>query len=284
MGVVRGISYSKGSSFKCQSNETGNAQSNGQGGSAKAWGVGTTLYYYTQTNNTYPVAICGTSGAPWVDGWYKASIFPWATYSVTFNPNNGSSSYSKTKTWGTNLTVAGPSKSNTTANGYKVTYNQNGWPNSLGTSVATDTISYSFNGWVRDDNTSINYGTSIGDKTAAANLDTTPSAFSVTATYTSSISSRGSVTLKSPTADGYVFQSWNTKADGTGTPYSKGQTITPSGNMTLYAIWDYDQASAYVKSSGAWTKGKVYFKENGAWVKAKKIYTKVNGAWVEGKA
>ena len=284
MGVVRGISYNKGNSFKCNSNETGKPDSAGSmSGTAKAYAVGTTLYYYTQSSKAkYPVAICATSGAPWCDGWYKASIFPWATYSVTFNPNNGSASYSKTKTWGTNLTVAGPSKSNTTANGYTVTYNQNGWPNSLGTSVAKDTISYSFNGWVRDDNTSINYGTSIGDKIKAEDTDTTPSTFSVTATYTSSISSRGSVTLKNPTATGYVFKNWQDV--NTGTTYSGGQTITPSGNMTLKAVWDYDQATAYVKSSGAWTKGKVYYKENGVWVKAKKIYTKVNGTWVEGKA
>ncbi len=35
-----------------------------------------------------------------------------------------------------------------------------------------------------------------------------------------------------------VFTGWNTKADGSGTAYSAGSSITPSGNMTLYAQWE----------------------------------------------
>lgn len=37
---------------------------------------------------------------------------------------------------------------------------------------------------------------------------------------------------------GYVFSHWNTRADGTGTTYTKGQSITmPSQNLALYATW-----------------------------------------------
>lgn len=36
---------------------------------------------------------------------------------------------------------------------------------------------------------------------------------------------------------GYYFTGWNTKADGSGTSYSNGQTITITGDMTLYAQW-----------------------------------------------
>jgi uncharacterized repeat protein (TIGR02543 family) len=37
---------------------------------------------------------------------------------------------------------------------------------------------------------------------------------------------------------GYTYTGWNTKADGTGTTYSQGQTLTMAGaNMTLYAEW-----------------------------------------------
>ena len=287
MGYVRGKWYDKGNSFTCQLEQNGGASSttakNPPDGGAKAWKVGTTLYYVTQASksNNYPVAICGTAGAPWTDGWYRADIFPWATYTVTLNAQNGSATTETKKTYGTNLSIDKPTKSGTTANGYVVTYQQNGWPSALGTSVATNTISYEFSKWTKNaDGSGDSFTTTITDAGAAYEAGA-PSNYTLYAQYTST-TTKGSVTLKNPTASGYVFKNWQDV--NTGTTYSGGQTITPTADMTLKAVWDYDQATAYVKDSGAWTKGKVYFKENGAWVKAKKIYTKVNGTWVEGKA
>lgn len=37
--------------------------------------------------------------------------------------------------------------------------------------------------------------------------------------------------------DGKEFVEWNTKADGSGTPYNEGDTFTISENTTLYAVW-----------------------------------------------
>lgn len=37
--------------------------------------------------------------------------------------------------------------------------------------------------------------------------------------------------------DDEEFSSWNTESDGTGTSYAVGASITPTGNMTLYAIF-----------------------------------------------
>lgn len=37
-----------------------------------------------------------------------------------------------------------------------------------------------------------------------------------------------------------VFKEWNTMPDGSGTSYAPGTTITPSRDITLYAIWDND--------------------------------------------
>ena len=37
---------------------------------------------------------------------------------------------------------------------------------------------------------------------------------------------------------GYVFGGWNTNASGTGTTYSAGSSIWPTGNVTFYAKWD----------------------------------------------
>ena len=40
------------------------------------------------------------------------------------------------------------------------------------------------------------------------------------------------------TREGYEFAGWNTKADGSGTPYQRGSTITiKEANVTLYAQW-----------------------------------------------
>lgn len=45
------------------------------------------------------------------------------------------------------------------------------------------------------------------------------------------------------TRTGYTFSGWNTASDGSGTAYAVGSTITPTGNITLYAQWK----TTYVK-------------------------------------
>lgn len=45
------------------------------------------------------------------------------------------------------------------------------------------------------------------------------------------------------THTGYTFNGWNTASDGSGTAYATGSTITPTGNVTLYAQWK----TTYVK-------------------------------------
>ncbi len=39
------------------------------------------------------------------------------------------------------------------------------------------------------------------------------------------------------TREGFTFNGWNTKADGTGTAYADKTSITPAADMTLYAQW-----------------------------------------------
>ena len=45
------------------------------------------------------------------------------------------------------------------------------------------------------------------------------------------------------TRPGYTFNGWNTASDGSGTAYATGSTITPTGDVTLYAQWK----TTYVK-------------------------------------
>lgn len=49
--------------------------------------------------------------------------------------------------------------------------------------------------------------------------------------------------------DGYMFIGWNTAADGSGTGYAPGDTITLTENMTLYAQWELKQDSTSNNSS-----------------------------------
>ena len=50
------------------------------------------------------------------------------------------------------------------------------------------------------------------------------------------------------TRTGYAFNGWNTASDGSGTAYATGSTITPSGNVTLYAQWKTTYAKPEIQS------------------------------------
>lgn len=58
-------------------------------------------------------------------------------------------------------------------------------------------------------------------------------------TGTMAVLTGNTVTLPSNgfTRTGYKFKGWNTSADGSGTSYSEGQTITLTDSLTLYATW-----------------------------------------------
>ena len=62
------------------------------------------------------------------------------------------------------------------------------------------------------------------------------------------------------TRNGYTFQTWNTKADGTGNTYRPGDSITLTGDITLYAQWKANQyAVAFDANKGAGTMGEQTF-------------------------
>lgn len=48
------------------------------------------------------------------------------------------------------------------------------------------------------------------------------------------------VSTTRPSRSGYTFQGWNTAANGSGTAYGAGDSITLAGSVTLYAVWSYN--------------------------------------------
>jgi uncharacterized repeat protein (TIGR02543 family) len=58
-------------------------------------------------------------------------------------------------------------------------------------------------------------------------------------------------TSGTPNRAGYTFISWNTSADGTGTPRPTSGTFTmPAANVTLYAIWSLNAYTVYYNMNG----------------------------------
>ena len=58
------------------------------------------------------------------------------------------------------------------------------------------------------------------------------------------------LTTSTPTRTGYTFAGWNTKADGTGTNYSKGGSYTANAGATLYAKWTLNTYTVSYNANG----------------------------------
>ena len=153
------------------------------------------------------------------------------TYTISYNANGGSNApSSQTKTYGVNLTLSStrPTRSNSSAGSYTVTYriNYSGGTNPSAASAAR-TTSYTFSSW----NTAANgSGTSYSPGgTYSAN-----SAATLYAQW-SSTTTTASVTLPTPARTGYNFKGWATSSSA-----STGVTgnYTPTKDITLYAIWE----------------------------------------------
>lgn len=151
------------------------------------------------------------------------------TYTVTYDANGGSGApEAQTKTYGTALTLSDtqPTKDDTSADSYAVTLNANGGTCSSSLLYATRTTSYNFSEWNTNSSgtgTSYNSGASY----------TTNKDLSLYAIYTSNTST-DSVTLPTPTREGYEFLGWAETVDD-----SSGITgeYSPNGDIVLYAIW-----------------------------------------------
>jgi hypothetical protein len=155
------------------------------------------------------------------------------------------------------------SKANGTAS-RTVTINANSGSTTVSSLKSNATVKYESTGWW----TSASGGNKVGKNGDSITPSTAPITYY--AQFSGTTGSYSAVTLPTAaqcTRSGYSLKGFATSQSATTAAYSPGASYTPSGNVTLYAVWEE-------------IAGKVYTKKNGAWVEAKAIYTKVNGSWI----
>ncbi len=124
---------------------------------------------------------------------------------------------------------------------------------------STVKTNYDFVGWCTDEELTKVWGGTTGfttDTTLYAKWARTPGTETVyILTYDTNGGTGGPGSLKTdddgnitisgaePTRDGYTFNGWNTKADGTGSEYKAGIPAKLSSNLTLYAQWTKNSSS-----------------------------------------
>jgi len=159
-------------------------------------------------------------------GSYKTVTIPaLASYAVKYDANGGSGAPAQqTKYYGTALTL---SSTKPTRTNYVFRY----W---YTTKAGTGGRSYSPGASYTDNAALTLYAQWYAPYTVTYNANGgTGGPTTQTKVYNTNLT----LTTSQPTRSGYAFVKWNTKSDGTGTPYNSGDTYSANANVTLYAIW-----------------------------------------------
>ena len=186
--------------------------------------------YENTKGRVYQHTVIGTYGHYRPAMWVGIGLFE-EKFSVTYNPNGGTGSVNVVSISGnTNYTIQNQ--------GYtRSGYTQNGWnsrADGLGIPYSNDQVVYI---------------------TAALTLYAQWKPVPLAVTYDPnggvglinvvSVSPNSYYTIQDQgyAKGGYVFDGWNTKADGSGVNYTNGQLVYMSTSLTLYAKWKLDAPS-----------------------------------------
>lgn len=221
--------------------------------------------YALAANTTYYIGVSyqvdGTTGSE--------TVYMRHTYYLNYSLNGGNSTTPSGhyKMHGINTTVANvtPTRANSTASGYKITFDANGGTCNTASLTATNTLSYTFRCWSTASGSANEYAPGA---TFSGNTDAT-----FTAQWTTT-TTRGSFVLPVPTCAGYIFLGW--AESKTATSGVTG-TYTPTGTKTLYAIWQYIPTISLVNArynNQFVTKTLPKIKVNGKWCIATKVKTR----------
>lgn len=262
--TINGKTYYAGTAFNARVNFTGKAASDGTGNNSTITKGNQYNFRYYNPGSKYPYAI-GTGTSSVVRCWVQATVFPYATYKVSFNANGGSGApAAQTKTYGVDLTLRSTvpvreghiflgwstSKTATSATytaGGKCSINSNATLYAVWKLITyTITFDASTNEGIGNTIETVNYGGSIS-------------------------------TMPSASRPYYVFIGWFTSPEG-GTEITEDYEFY--SDMTLYAQFVID-ASIYVRDGGVENPGFPYVWKDGAW---KKGYARVwdNDTWKQG--
>ena len=229
----------------------------------------TATAYYPGSDNTWTESVRQNYGG-------TITWIPYGSYTVTYDANGGTGAPgAQTKTHDVDLTLSSkrPSRASTSAGSYTVTLDPNGGSVSSTRLTADRTTSYSFKNW----NTAANGG---GTSYAPGATYTANASVTLYAQWTESTST-SAVTLPTPTRTGYEFKGW---ASSTSATSGTTGSYTPTGNVTLHAIWEQskptittqptsisvqegDKASFSVKAAGSDLTYQWYYRTSstGSW-------------------
>lgn len=155
-----------------------------------------------------------------------------------------------------------------------VTINANGGSYSGGAKTSSATKSYTFKGWF----TAKTGGT---QRTTSSRVT---AAETVYAQYNSSVGSYSAVTLPTVaqcTRSGYTLLGFSTSDTATTATYTPGQSIVPSGDMVLYAVWS-NSGTLSIGNGSAWNTYNTFIGAGSAWNKYI-AYVGTGSSWVRYK-
>ena len=166
-------------------------------------------------------------------------IYEKITYTISYNGNaQGGGTVtnipsSQTKTYGTSLTLSSTKPTHSTVKGtsWQVICDANGGNVSDKTITAARRTTYTFARWnTNSSGTGTNY---YPGGTYTSNAAATLYAIWVSELTVDSII----LPTSAGTRKGYEFLGWSTNSDASSPQYYPGANYTPSGNITLYAVW-----------------------------------------------
>lgn len=198
----------------------------------------------------------GKNGSPTFKDNY---FYKWREGSTSGTAYSAGDSYTpKTDTkmyawWGTNYIWGTTTRDSDISEGYTVTFDANGGTCDTPSSASVITTSWNFSGW----------GNSAKNPTSTFKSNTV---YGQTSDYTayaiwSPITTNGSITLPTPTRNGYAFLGWSTSEFDT-----SGITgeYTPTDDITLYAIWKR-MGNVYIYDGVEFSPYQVFIYDDSGW-------------------
>lgn len=185
----------------------------------------------------------------------------YAQYTSTTS-NTGTASYSNNNIGA----LSKPTRAQATVATYTVEFDCNGLNFVYSDKTANKKRSYTFGGWATS-----------ADATSANASASYTSATTVYAYWTHT-DSTDAINLPTPTRDGYTFMGWATTAGAKTADIGTG-SYTPTGNITLYAVWGANNSTIHYNNNGTDTLCYVYYNDNGTAV-ACIVYYNNNGTAV----